>query len=98
MGLGLVLHLDYVAPAAAVELAQLAESRGVDSIWVPETWGRDAVTYLTRIALATSRIQLATGISPIYNRTPGLLAQTAASLDEVSEGRFMLGLGTSGAK
>jgi alkanesulfonate monooxygenase SsuD/methylene tetrahydromethanopterin reductase-like flavin-dependent oxidoreductase (luciferase family) len=64
MPLGVVLHPDHLEPPAAVELAQLAEAHGLDSIWVPETWGRDAVTYLTRLALATSRIRIATGISP----------------------------------
>ncbi|MBV8083609.1 MAG: LLM class flavin-dependent oxidoreductase [Chloroflexi bacterium] len=98
MPLGLVLHPDYMPPAIGVQMAKLAEDRGFESVWVPETWGRDAVTYLTQIALATKSIQLATGISPIFNRAPGLLAQTAASLDQLSGGRFILGLGTSGAK
>ncbi|HLY65856.1 MAG TPA: LLM class flavin-dependent oxidoreductase, partial [Chloroflexota bacterium] len=77
MALGVVLHPDYVHGPAAAELARLAEQRGLDSLWVPETWGRDAVTYLTQLALATTRIQLGTGVSPIFSRSPGLLAQTA---------------------
>ena len=93
-----MLHPDYIHGQPSVELARLAETRGLGSIWVPETWGRDAVSYLARLVLNTSHIRLATGISPIFNRTPALLAQTIASLDEMSGGRVIAGLGVSGAK
>ena len=79
-----------------VEFVQRAEELGYDSIWVGESWGRDLFTVLTQIAVKTSRIKLGTGIATVFSRTPALIGQTAASLDEISEGRVILGLGTSG--
>lgn len=79
-----------------VGFVQRAEDLGYDSIWVPEAWGRDAFTLLTELAVQTARIKLGTGIVNVYSRTPALLAQTVASLDEISGGRVILGLGTSG--
>ncbi|MEW6145282.1 MAG: LLM class flavin-dependent oxidoreductase [Thermodesulfobacteriota bacterium] len=79
-----------------VETARLAEELGYHSIWVPEMWGRDAFSILGLIAVNTKRIKLATGIIPVYSRSPAVIAQTAATLDELSGGRMMLGLGTSG--
>src|SRR5687768_7719285 len=79
-----------------VGFVQRAEELGYDSIWVPEAWGRDAFTLLTELAVRTARIKLGTGIVNVYSRTPALLAQTVASLDEISGGRVILGLGTSG--
>lgn len=75
----------------------IADEAGVEAVWVPEAWGRDAFTWLTQIALRTRRLGLATGIVNVFSRTPALLAMTAASLDELSGGRVILGLGTSGA-
>ncbi|MBV9358299.1 MAG: LLM class F420-dependent oxidoreductase, partial [Chloroflexi bacterium] len=66
------------------------------AIWVPETWGFDAVTLLGYLAAKTERVQLGAGILPIYTRTPTLIAQTAAALDYLSDGRAILGLGSSG--
>ena len=79
-----------------VEVVQQAEALGYDSVWVGESWGRDGFTWLTQLACHTSRIKLGTGIATVYSRSPALIAQTVASLDEISEGRVMLGLGTSG--
>jgi coenzyme F420-dependent oxidoreductase len=79
-----------------VETARLAEELGYHSIWVPEMWGRDAFSILGLIAANTKRIKLATGIIPVFSRSPAVIAQTAATLDEISGGRMMLGLGTSG--
>jgi coenzyme F420-dependent oxidoreductase len=79
-----------------VETARLAEELGYHSIWVPEMWGRDAFSVLGLIAVNTKRIKLATGIIPVFSRSPAVIAQTAATLDEISGGRMMLGLGTSG--
>jgi coenzyme F420-dependent oxidoreductase len=79
-----------------IEVVQQAEALGYDSVWVGESWGRDGFTWLTQLACHTARINLATGITPIYSRSPALIAQTVASLDEISEGRAILGLGTSG--
>jgi F420-dependent oxidoreductase-like protein len=80
----------------AVELAQRAEALGYESIWMPEAYGTDAVSILGALAARTERIQLGTGIVNVFSRTPALLAQTAATLDLISGGRFILGLGTSG--
>ena len=85
-----------VSTDAIVSLAQLADRLGYASVWVGESWGRDAFTLLTMIACHTSKVHLATGIVPVYSRTPALLAQTVASLDAISNGRAILGLGTSG--
>jgi coenzyme F420-dependent oxidoreductase len=79
-----------------VEVVQQADALGYDSVWAGESWGRDSFTWLTQLACHTSRIKLATGIATVYSRSPALIAQTVASLDEISTGRVILGLGTSG--
>ena len=76
--------------------AELAEDLGYDSVWVPEAWGYEQFQLLTEIALATKTLRVATGIANVFSRSPGLLAMSAATLDEISEGRAILGLGTSG--
>ena len=81
---------------ALCEQAEQAERLGYNRAWLPETWGRDAVTVLTSIAHRTERIGIGTSILPIYSRSPVLVGQTATTLQEVSEGRFRLGLGPSG--
>jgi F420-dependent oxidoreductase-like protein len=93
------LNLPYEGSLAfpeAVELAQRAEALGYESVWMPEAYGTDAVSILGALAARTERIQLGTGIVNVFSRTPALLAQTAATLDLISGGRFILGLGTSG--
>jgi len=79
-----------------VELSRLAENLGYGRVWMPETWGRDAVTVLTSIAHGTDSIGLGSSIFNVYSRSPALLAQTATTLQEVSDGRFRLGIGPSG--
>jgi len=79
-----------------VEFSQLAEAQGYDRVWLPETWGRDAVTVLTTIAERTDEVGIGTSVANVYSRSPALLGQTAATLQEVSDGRFRLGLGPSG--
>ena len=79
-----------------IERARAADEAGAHSIWVAEAWGRDAFTSLTLLAEHTRRIGLATGIVNTYSRTPGALAQHFATLDELSGGRMIIGLGTSG--
>jgi F420-dependent oxidoreductase-like protein len=81
---------------AVLRFAELAEDLGYDSIWIPEAWAYEQFQLLTEIALATRRLKLATGITNVFSRSPGLLAMSAATLDEISEGRVILGLGTSG--
>src|SRR5579863_6846718 len=80
---------------AVTELAEL-ERDGLDVVFVPEAYGFDSVSQLGYIAARTNRLTLAAGILPIYSRSPTLVAMTAAGLDYVSGGRFMLGLGASG--
>jgi F420-dependent oxidoreductase-like protein len=81
---------------AVVRFAQLAEDLGYHSIWVPEAWAYEQFQLLAEIALATTRLKVATGIANVFSRSPALLAMSAATLDEISEGRVILGLGTSG--
>ncbi len=78
--------------------AQLADELGYDSFWLPEAWGYEVFSLLTELALSTKRIRLGTGIVNVFSRSPALLAMHAATLDELSEGRFVLGLGTSGER
>src|SRR5215472_14855735 len=85
-----------VATPADVEFVLECESAGVASVWVPEAWGQDALTPLAFIAARTHRIGLGTGITQAGARSPTLLAMSAMSLQALSSGRFMLGLGTSG--
>ncbi|HVT65541.1 MAG TPA: LLM class F420-dependent oxidoreductase [Mycobacteriales bacterium] len=83
-------------PRDAAARARDLESAGIDMLWVPELYSFDAISMLGYLAAHTERVALASGILPIYSRTPTLTAMTAAGLDSVSEGRFVLGLGTSG--
>ena len=76
--------------------ANCAEQAGVESIWMPEAWGRDAFMALAAIARSTQRVKLGTGIVNVYSRSPAALAMSVASLDELSNGRAILGLGSSG--
>ncbi|MFB6353127.1 MAG: TIGR04024 family LLM class F420-dependent oxidoreductase [Halobacteriales archaeon] len=78
------------------DLAGRAEALGYDRVWLPETWGRDAVTVLAAIAERTTSVGLGASILPVYSRTPALVGQTAATLQELAEGRFRLGVGPSG--
>jgi len=92
IGFGLATEDWKVASAYVVE----AERLGVDAVWSAEAWGHDAVSPLAFLAARTSRIRLGTGIMQAGTRTPALVAMTAMSMAALSEGRFMLGLGTSG--
>src|SRR6202022_3561399 len=80
----------------SVERIVKLEEVGLDVVWVAEAYGNDAATRLGYLAARTTRVKLGSGILPIYSRTPALLAQTAAGLDEISDGRAILGLGASG--
>jgi F420-dependent oxidoreductase-like protein len=80
----------------AVALAQEAERLGYDSVWVAESWGNDAFTYLTWIAAHTSRVRLGTGVVQIAARPPTATAMAAMTLDHLANGRVILGLGVSG--
>lgn len=73
-----------------------AERLGADSVWSPEFWAGDALTPLGFLAARTSTIRLATGIAQLGARTPAMLAMSALSMQALSDGRFVLGIGTSG--
>ncbi len=80
----------------AVTFVVEAEKLGVDFAWSAEAWGQDAVAPLAYLAARTSRLRLGTGIMQISARTPSMTAMTALTLAQISEGRFVLGLGASG--
>lgn len=97
MKLGLVLPYEGgLSFPDVLALTQRAEALDFDSVWAPEAWGTDAISILGALAARTERIRLGTGIINVFSRTPALIAQTAATLDLISNGRFILGLGTSG--
>ena len=83
-------------PRAAAEEAADLERAGVDVGWVAELYSFDAVSILGYLAAKTETMELGSAILPIYSRTPTLTAMTAAGLDAVSDGRFILGIGASG--
>ena len=80
----------------SVEFVQEAEKLGVKAAWSAEAWGTDAVTPLAYLAAKTDRILLGSGIMQINSRTPVMTAMTALTMATISDGRFLLGLGTSG--
>ena len=77
-----------------VQVARDAEAAGFDSVWTGEYFSRNAFTTLTAMALATKRIAIGSGIAYAFLRSPVQLAMAAADVDEISEGRMLLGLGT----
>lgn len=80
---------------SAATRAALAEDLGYDSIWMTQIADRDTMLSLTAYAAATERVKLGTGVLPFYARTPANMAQCAATLGELSGGRFILGIGPS---
>ena len=81
---------------AGLDYVVEAERLGVDSAWVAEAWGFDALTPLAAAAAVTDRIRLGTAIAQLGTRTPAMLAMSAMTLQHLSDGRFVLGVGTSG--
>ena len=99
MRVGVGFGIPYDRPVTwkdTVDFVVQAERLGVDSVWSAEAWGSDAVTPLAYLAARTERIKLGSGIIQTGTRTPALVAMTAATLQLLSDGRFLLGLGTSG--
>ena len=90
------LQLGYDDPVWTLELAYEAERLGFHSVWTSEAWGADAITPLTWIAARTERIGVGTAIMQLPARSPAATAMTAATLDLLTGGRVLLGLGTSG--
>ncbi|MFX0174065.1 MAG: LLM class flavin-dependent oxidoreductase [Candidatus Hodarchaeota archaeon] len=94
--LGITLSYDFLPPVLCNDLIKLLDDSKFTHIFIPEIWGRDAFTQIMSMANHTSRLILGTGIVNIHSRSPATLGQTAASLCEETEGRFILGLGLSG--
>src|SRR3712207_186557 len=95
--IGLFLaYWPWFSPVEQIELAQQADREGLDSLWVSEAWGQDAVSVLGHLSAVTERIGLGSGLLQIPARSPAMAAMTAATLDVLSSGRFRLGLGVSG--
>jgi F420-dependent oxidoreductase-like protein len=99
-GVRLGFYMGYAPPGTnpteLIALAQEAERLGYDSAWAAEAWGTDAVTVLAWLAATTTRIRIGSAILQIPARTPANTAMTAATLDLMSGGRVLLGLGMSG--
>jgi F420-dependent oxidoreductase-like protein len=83
-------------PTELIALAQEAERLGYDSAWAAEAWGTDAVTVLAWLAATTTTLKIGSAIMQIPGRSPANTAMTAMTLDLMSGGRFVLGLGVSG--
>jgi F420-dependent oxidoreductase-like protein len=97
MRAGLFLaYWPWFSPQEQVELAMLGDELGLDSIWISEAWGQDAVSVLGLLAGRTERIALGSGLLQIPARQPTATAMAAVTLDVLSGGRFRLGLGVSG--
>jgi F420-dependent oxidoreductase-like protein len=96
MRLGMMMGYSGAQVGIDIELIREAERLGYDSVWTAEAWGSDAVTPLAWIGAQTTKIKLGTGIMQLPGRSPANTAMTAMTLDALSGGRFILGLGTSG--
>ncbi|MUL40996.1 LLM class F420-dependent oxidoreductase [Streptomonospora sp. PA3] len=91
------MPLQYAGEAKpAVDQVVELEKAGLDTVWVAEAYGYDSPTLMGYIAARTERVNIGSAILPVYTRTPTLIAQTAAGLDYLSDGRAVLGLGASG--
>src|SRR5262245_6351025 len=96
MKLGLVLGYWMFGPEDPIDLVREAEALGYDSVWTAEAYGNDCVSTLCWMGARTTRIKLGTGIMQLSARTPASVAMTAATIDHLSGGRLILGLGVSG--
>ena len=85
-----------MGPQEQLEVVQEAERLGYDSVWAAEAYGSDAATVLAWLAAGTSKIKLGSAIFQMPGRTPAMTAMTAATIDELSGGRMVLGIGSSG--
>lgn len=94
------VHLGYwglgLTSADQISIVQEAEKLGYDSVWTAEAYGSDAATILAWLAAQTTTIKLGSAIFQIPGRSAGMTAMTAATIDQLSDGRFILGLGSSG--
>src|SRR5436190_9986268 len=85
-----------ITAADQLRMVKEAEAAGFDSVWAAEAYGSDAATVLAWLAAGTERIKIGSAIFQMPARSPAMTAMTAATLDQLSDGRFLLGLGTSG--
>src|SRR5919197_3419647 len=94
------LHVGYwglgLTAEQQLELVQAAEAAGYDSVWAAEAYGSDTATVLAWIAAQTEKIRIGSAIFQMPARTPAMTAMTAATLDNLSNGRMILGIGSSG--
>jgi probable F420-dependent oxidoreductase len=94
--LAISLPVPFADARACVELARTAEQEwNYDAVWLAETDGPDSLALAAAIATATERVQIGTAIIPVFNRTPALLAMSAGTVAQLSQGRFVLGVGSS---
>ena len=96
MRLGLMLGYSAGRIELPIALVQEADKLGVDVVWTAEAYGSDCITPLAWIGAQTEKIRLGTAIMQMPARTPAMTAMTAMTLDQLSGGRFLLGLGLSG--
>jgi len=96
MKLGFLLGYSGKQIHIPIDLIKQAESMGYDSVWTAEAYGNDAVTSAAWVLAHTSKIRVGTAIMQMPARTPAMCAMTAMSLDQLSDGRFIVGLGASG--
>src|SRR5437762_11515798 len=85
-----------VTPEQQLEMVTAAEEAGYDSVWAAEAYGSDTATVLGWLAGQTSKIRLGSGIFQMPARSPAMTAMTAATIDQLSGGRMLLGIGSSG--
>ena len=78
-----------------LECAKILSTRSVDSIWIPETWGMEGFSMMSAVSRIAKNAKIGSSIVNIYSRSPSVIAMGAATLDTISEGKLILGLGTS---
>ena len=88
--LGSLLSIDQI-----IECSRILSRYDVDSIWIPETWGMDCCSTLAIVSQVATKPKIGSSIMNVYSRSPSLIAMTAATLDTISKGRVILGLGSS---
>jgi len=88
--LGSLLSIDDI-----LECSKILSKHRIDSLWIPETWGMECGSVISAVSQIVKTPKIGSSIMNIYSRSPALIAMTAATIDTISEGRFILGLGTS---
>ncbi|MHA1977109.1 MAG: LLM class flavin-dependent oxidoreductase [Candidatus Hodarchaeales archaeon] len=96
--LGFTISYDFISPSQTHDLLEVLDNSAFTHIFVPEVWGYDAFLECARMASHTENLTFGTGIVNMYSRSPATMAQAAASINEQTDGRFILGVGLSGPK